>query len=475
VGNQPFEREDSTMTALRFGLASLLACLLTGALSGCGSSDSERSRGTFGGAAGDGAAAGMGGVAGAAASSGAGGAGGFGYSGQGGFTFLADASTGGAGNGTGGAAGGAAASGNGGSGAADDEIVPDAAAGSGAWSSWSGMDGSSCVGVGCGNDGATAPDAAECAGEAREGKAITLDVIILFDNSSSMSCDVSDPACTNETGVNTRIAAVSQAINSFVSAPETADVRVGLDPFPPADPLASQCDHDYSVLDIPIAPAKDNKTTFATVLGGLTPHLNTPTEQALTGAYSAAKTYMAANPGRSVAVVLVTDGMPFACNNDKTGAVSASIAKAAYEGSPSIKTYVVGMGNVATLDAIALAGTGGTTHYIEANADATAKILALLKSVTSTITCDYTIPTGGSVLDYGAVNVKTKVDDAPFAALYKVDSAAACDARGGWFYDVNPPATPTKISLCPQSCDPLKAAQSSSMQVVIGCATMTIQ
>jgi len=447
---------------------------------GCGGGDSTRGQ-VFTGSGGAAAASGASGGAGAGGVSGSGGAAGFGaVAGQGGFV-MADASAGGGGRGGGagasGAAGAAAAGGSGGADATPGFIYPDSAAGSGAWAAWTGMGGNACTGVGCGLDAAVEADTT-CAGEAREGAAITLDVIVVFDTSSSMSCDTADQGCPdNPTGAvsgTSRIGAVRNAINAFVSAPETADIRVGLDVYPPY-PSGDQCTFDYSQLNIPIAPAKDNVTTFATVLGGLTPHLNTPTEQVLTGAYTAARAYMTANPGRSVAVVLVTDGMPYACDNDRSGARSAAIAKQAFDGSPSIKTYVVGMGAVATLDAIALAGTGGQTHYIEANADATAKILALLKTVTSTITCDYTIPTGGKVLDYGAVNVKTRVGDAGAVDLFKVDSAAACDARGGWFYDVNPEAgTPTKITLCPQSCDPLKAAQSSSLQVIIGCATMSI-
>ena len=52
-----------------------------------------------------------------------------------------------------------------------------------------------------------------------------------------------------------------------------------------------------------------------------------------------------------------------------------------------------------------------------------------------------------------------------------VASAAQCDARGGWYYDVAPPATPSKITLCPQSCEPLKATENSTVQVLYGCKT----
>jgi hypothetical protein len=472
-------------TANRGFLALLMMGLAAGTAAGCGGDSSARSATSFGGASGAGAASGSAGVGATAGSGGGGGSGGVsGNVGQGGFV-LAGGGGSGANAGATSAAGGASAAGGSSNGSGGDTAAkyPTSAAGSGAWASWTGISTTPCSGAGCGTpDGGSGDgESVTCAGDAQEGGAITLDVLIVFDNSSSMKCDTADQGCpdnpTGATSGESRIGAVRNAINGFVSATTSAEIRAGLIAFPPADPLASQCDWDYSKPDIAIAPAKDNVTTFATVLGGLTPHLNTPTEQALTGAYAAAKTYMKANPGRSVAVVLVTDGMPFACDNDKTGAASAAIAKAAFEGSPSIQTYVVGMGQVATLDAIALAGSGNATHYIEANADATAKIQALLNKVTSTISCDYKLPTGGAVLDFGEVNVKTKVDNAAFIDLFKVANAAACGTKAGWFYDVEPNGlvVPSKISLCPASCDPLKAAKSSSMQIVIGCATLTVQ
>jgi hypothetical protein len=437
----------------------------------CGGDSNARTGQTFGGSGG--AATGGGG---ASAASGTGAASGSsGSVGQGGFTFTTGGGGTGGKAGTGGTGGAAASGGASGSTA---PAYPDTAAGSGAWGAWAKVDGASpCTGSGCGLGGsATDAESATCAGEAHDGTMIPLDVLIVFDNSSSMSCDVTDlPDCKGSSGAaNPRIGAVRNAINNFVSSPGSADIRVGLDPFPPADPLAEQCGHDYAAPDIPIAPAKDSVATFAAVLGGLTPHLNTPTEQALTGAYAYSKAYMTANPGRSVAVMLVSDGIPFACSNDQTGAVSAGLAQAAFAGSPSIKTYVVGMGNVTVLDAIALAGSGGATHYVVADANATAQIQALLKTVTSTMTCDYKLPTTGALLDFGAVNVKTRAGDAGFIDIYKVANAAACGAKGGWFYDTDAAGTPIKITLCPQSCDPLKAASSSSMQIIIGCATMSV-
>jgi Mg-chelatase subunit ChlD len=317
----------------------------------------------------------------------------------------------------------------------------------------------------------TQTDAA-CAAEQRDSTPVKKDIIVLFDTSSSMACDVANATCKNAPpgGANTRIGAVRDAINAFVTAPASAEIHVGLGVFPGTP---DQCTADYTQLTVPIAPAAGNAAPIGAALGILIPNQNTPTEQALTGTYTAAKAYIAANPGRSVAVVLVTDGMPFACGNDQTGAVSATLAKGAFDGTPSIETYVVGLGNVTTLDAIALAGTGGATHYIEANADATQKILDLLKLVSTMITCDYTIPTNGRTLDYKLVNVQAKVGDAgPMQKVYKVSNASGCAAaRGGWYYDVDLPGTPTKITLCSETCEPLKAQPGSALQVLIGCAT----
>jgi hypothetical protein len=411
------------------GLVSLFTLAMVGAAVGCSGDPATGARTSFGGSAGTSGGAGTAGTAGTSGNGGGGSSGYTGASGQG-------------------AAGG-------GFELPDSSAQPDSS-----------------------GPAPTTSDAA-CAADKRNSAPVRKDIIVLFDTSSSMSCDVANASCTmaKDTDVitTTRLAAISKAINDFVNAPASADIRVGLDVFPPALDGADQCGWDYSKLDVPIAPAKDNAATIGSTTSLLIPHLNTPTEQALTGTYTAAKAYIAANPGRSVAVVLVTDGMPFACDNDKTGAKSALLAKAAFEASPSIETYVVGMGNVATLDAIATSGTGGVTHYIEANADATQKILDLLKAVSTMITCEYTIPTGGKQLDYGLVNVQAKVGETGTESkVYNVSDGSKCAAaKGGWYYDVAPSSTtaPTKIVLCPETCEPLKKTEGSTLQVLIGCAT----
>ena len=51
----------------------------------------------------------------------------------------------------------------------------------------------------------------------------------------------------------------------------------------------------------------------------------------------------------------------------------------------------------------------------------------------------------------------------------KVDSKAACTSVGGWYYDQNPPATPTQILLCDQTCDAVKTSAAGAVKVLYGC------
>ena len=312
---------------------------------------------------------------------------------------------------------------------------------------------------------------AGCAVKAVNSKPIGVDVLLLLDTSGSMDCPTTDATCANAPpgGTNTRLQAVATAVQNLVNAPTSANIGVGLTSFPKGP---DQCTADYTQLTVPIAPAGTNASAIQTTIGALTPALNTPTEQALTGAYKAATAYMANTPGHAVAVILVTDGMPYACMNDRTGAVAASLAQAAFIATPAIKTYVVGLGNTATLDAIAMAGSGGATHYIPANSNVTQQLLTLLDSVSSAITCDYALPTG-QALDYSLVNVQTTPDATGSPTFVGgIANASQCGPKGGWYYDVYPAkGTPTNITLCPTSCDPIKATANSSLQVLIGCAT----
>jgi len=99
---------------------------------------------------------------------------------------------------------------------------------------------------------------------------------------------------------------------------------------------------------------------------------------------------------------------------------------------------------------------------------------AALASIRSrTLSCDYQIPKLPSgMLDYGLVNVRITVGAGTPTLVPQAPSKSDCGPQGGWFYD--DPAHPTRITLCPASCDPLLATPGSRLDVLIGCKTIPI-
>jgi hypothetical protein len=141
-------------------------------------------------------------------------------------------------------------------------------------------------------------------------------------------------------------------------------------------------------------------------------------------------------------------------------------AQAAFNGTPSIPTYVIGLGNTANLDQIALSGSGGAIHYFPAQGDVAGQLVAALAKISGVLRCDYVIPMT-SAIDPQNVDIQVTVGGGATMLVGYVGSAAACGASGGWYYDN--PAMPTHVTLCPQTCDPLIATPNSKVQVLYGC------
>jgi hypothetical protein len=174
-----------------------------------------------------------------------------------------------------------------------------------------------------------------------------------------------------------------------------------------------------------------------------------------------------------VALVYATDGIPQGCRNN-TVAGAADAAKAALAGTPSIATYVLGVGpQLNSLNDIAVAGGTGMAYLVDTGGDVTTQLATALASIKSrALTCDYTIPmSSAGPIDPGQVNVIAKVGDMGTATLIgQVPNKAGCDASGGgWYYDN--PANPSLITLCTTTCMPLLSTPNSHLQVLIGCKT----
>jgi hypothetical protein len=94
---------------------------------------------------------------------------------------------------------------------------------------------------------------------------------------------------------------------------------------------------------------------------------------------------------------------------------------------------------------------------------------------TARVACELPIPTGdGGTVDPSLVNVRVTDGTSTPLTVPKVAGEAQCAGADGWYYDA--PTDPTKVFLCPQSCE---GAQSKGpgttlpkVEVLFGCATV---
>jgi hypothetical protein len=90
----------------------------------------------------------------------------------------------------------------------------------------------------------------------------------------------------------------------------------------------------------------------------------------------------------------------------------------------------------------------------------------------STLACEWDIPEppNGGTIDPTQVNVQFSVGGGSPQELGYVNGAADCaNVQGGWYYDV--PANPTKIYVCPDTCQVIKSQQDATIKILFGCDT----
>jgi hypothetical protein len=241
----------------------------------------------------------------------------------------------------------------------------------------------------------------------------------------------------------------------------------------------SCADADYVTPAVPIAALPGAAASITAALAAKAPDGNTPTSAALKGAVDAATAYANANPGHTVVAVLATDGLPTEC--DTNMANIASIAGAAFKGTPSVKTFVIGVFSAdekalaqSNLDQIASAGGSSKAFVVTQGATTTQDFVNAMNTIRGTaLPCEYNLPVPESgTPDFGKLNVQHTATDGSKTVYPNRSDASKCDATGGWYYDVAPVngATPSKIILCPATCDAVKTA-GGQVDVVIGCTT----
>lgn len=146
--------------------------------------------------------------------------------------------------------------------------------------------------------------------------------------------------------------AVSDGFAAFLEDDASRGIGVGLLRFGEAcEPQA------YLPPIVPIASLPDNLAALKAAIPP-TANITNSTIPALNAAEIHAQRWSTDHPQNKVAVVLITDASPGACDG-LTGnyeVEAARVAQAARSSSPSIKTYVVGIGSFELVDSIARSG-----------------------------------------------------------------------------------------------------------------------
>lgn len=308
---------------------------------------------------------------------------------------------------------------------------------------------------------------AECASVKAQADKLPLEMIVVLDKSGSM-CEYTqntDPRDCNNPASKWKV--VTKALEGFFRSFESAEITVSLIAFPNGNECAA------STYQTPIERQKLPTGADALVakMNGLAPNGTTPTTPAAEGAVNYAKTVDAALKGKGkTVIVFATDGLPQGCTNN-TIASAGNVVGAV---STTIKSYVIGVGNLLTpLNELAV--KGGTSKAIlvstanttQASADLTAALAAIRGA---SLACEYAMPAApaGQTLDINKVNVQfTLQGGSPETLPYSAD----CSNPKGWRYDNA--QTPTKISLCQNACDNVKsvAGTQAKLDVVLGCKT----
>jgi hypothetical protein len=319
---------------------------------------------------------------------------------------------------------------------------------------------------GSGTGGSLGEDARVCGGVEAAVETQPFNMLILLDQSSSMTAylqDMSGP---------TRWDAVTSALIEFFQSPEAQPLSVGLAYFEQIDPttfMTSCRDQDYATPEVGIAPMAQAGQVQRLVdsIRSHSPTGFTPTAPALRAALAAAKSYTMTHPGRETMVVLATDGIPTQCMPQQSTEIGQQIAAPAFMGTPSVRTFVIdAVGGLTALQYISQAGGTGNPVSVTDPLATADQIKTAFKRLTRTgLACSYRIPPGndGGRTDPGQINVDIKPAGAPQRRLPLYSSADRCG--DGWYYDN--PMRPENVMLCPMTCANLFNGE---IRIVVGCA-----
>jgi hypothetical protein len=358
-----------------------------------------------------------------------------------------------------------------------------------------------------GGGGHLDPDAA-CAATSFTGTRVPPSILLIFDQSGSMS-SCPDPFALSCPGKDKWSSATAAIHDLLATAPH--DLNVGIKFFSVMLPGAKACtsdsscssnelcvggkcatescsDSDYANPDVAVAPLSSTQTPIDCWLGkatcpGITaakPMTNTVMAPALRGGISYLKSLKA--DGQRIAI-LITDGDPTSCTGNAISDVIAA-AGAGASGSPRVVTYAIGVpgATIKNLSPVAAAGGGkrmpsciaNTTneaaacHYQIGAGNVQADLLAALNDITGkSLSCVFKVPaaSGDAGVDPGAVNVNLTSGGA--TSTLNRDATHA----NGWDY-TDGGAT---ITLYGAPCTSVLGSGSTKVDILLGCPTKVPQ
>ncbi len=308
-------------------------------------------------------------------------------------------------------------------------------------------------------DGSLTKDAA-CAVEHVEAEEVPIDLFIMADRSGSMDGDGWDSQ--------------SAGLNSFFTDPASKGLWVALSFFPwdgKCDSEVPSCNGDlYYKPQVQWGELPGHATVLADTILETEPDGCTPTQDALNGVLRGSLAHQEAYPDHVVAAVIVSDGEP-CCGmcpiEDATGL--GQIAAEYANDTPSIKTFSIFAASSASAVMNAIAVNGGTQQAYNATSGTSAFITALDDIRTALIACEYKMPEPAT----GTVNPEvieveyTPGGGASAEQIPRIKPPEECGDDPGWHYDND--TNPTRIILCPASCDAVQGDEDGQVDILVGC------
>ncbi len=333
-----------------------------------------------------------------------------------------------------------------------------------------------------GDDCSIRVNGSTCIGITYEPEPTPLDIYVMFDQTgSTLSCvNPTDVAGTDPRCNENRLEAIRDAMGQLMADPQRAGIGIGIGYFGQFDLGEADCrDEAYATPAVGIGLLPDNARTMMASLDGLVPLGETPTGAAIRGACSYATNWKQTHVGHRVVLLLVTDGLPEApiscprsgCCPTLDDAVTAALG--CLDDNRGIQTYVLGVGPyLDNLQQIALAG-GTKNAYLVGSGDVASQVLQALNAIRSAalIPCSLNIPRApaGQQLAYDQVNIAYADPACRGMVFPRVDGLSACGTDAGWYYD--DAAAPSKVELCPTSCNQVSLA-GARLLFTVGCETI---